>query len=178
MKKSLVLFMVVGFVFSGLKSSTADIKVPQPYRGGNAFNRIKELAGTWEGVKFGESEEKAGAEVSVADDKKTVNETVSFGDSQVTFHFSNDNTVKISGFADEQPTLVLVADDDEKMQFALADKAPSGTHLHLVVISVTDRDHIIQRWEFYQGSDNPINSLKVMLTRTRKAGTTSKHHKI
>jgi hypothetical protein len=102
----------------------------------------------------------------------TITENLSFGDAHSTIHYDKKGNLKMTGYwaKDNQPGLILVTDDYDKLQYMLphGDKVSAAdVHLHSVVINITDKNHIVERWEFYRG-DDPVLTTKIILTRVKK----------
>ena len=146
------------FVFIGVTFAQAggehDMK---PYSGSPEFERMKTLAGKWEGTGMMEGkEEKIDVEYAVTSGGSTVVEKLSPGTphEMVTTYYDEGGKLAMTHYCmlANRPHMKLTSEDKDKIALVMADDPlidPNSMHMHALTITFTDADHISQDWQNY-----------------------------
>jgi hypothetical protein len=123
----------------------------------SAFDRIKSLAGDWEGKG-----PKGTFQVSykVISNGAAVMESMNAGghDNMVTMYYRDGSSIMLTHFcmADNQPRMKTSNSmgADNTLRFAFVDAtnvaSPSAGHMHQLVLGIPDAEHITQEWTWME----------------------------
>ena len=151
-------------------ANSEEVHIP-PYKGSAAFESMKKLSGSWEGVHIkGEKEEPVKVEYKVSSNGSTVVETLFPGTTyeMITVYHDKGETLSMTHYCalGNQPQMDLVKADHNTLEFALADAkhidvAKDG-HMHGLIVTMTDNDHLIHQWTMYEkGKEGDVTTLKL-----------------
>ncbi len=158
MKNKLIIFSVLVLALCA-KVVMATGMVMEPYKGGVELEKLKSLAGTWQGThKMGDTEEPAKAIYSVTSNGSAVEEKLFPGTphEMVTMYYEKKGKLQMTHYCamGNQPQMNLVSSDNNKFFFDLAAgsdiNVTSEGHMHALSISFVDANHIVQNWTMYQ----------------------------
>jgi len=147
-----------------------------PYAGSAEFERMKQLAGAWEGTSdMGKGEEKVRVEYRLTAGGSALVETLFPGSAEEMVSVYHDRKGKLAMthycMLRNQPRMTLRKADAQTIELIFArngnDINPAKEkHMHAVLITFTDNDHITQKWTLFEhGKDKGGVTLK--LTRMR-----------
>jgi hypothetical protein len=131
-----------------------------PYTGSAEFERMKGLVGAWEGRSdMGKEGEKVRVEYRLTAGGSALVETLFPGGAEEMVSVYHDRKGKLAMthycMLHNQPRMTLSKADAHKIEMVFArrgnDIDPAREkHMHSVVITFTDKDHIIQKWTMYE----------------------------
>ncbi len=132
-----------------------------PYQGSNALQRIKALAGDWIGVKNQPdgSQKQVHVTYRTTSNGSAVVETI-FKDTPMemtSVYFDREGQLTMTHYCAvaNRPTLKLVGEDDEGLDFEYADGEemdPSkDMHIHGLRLEIKSDSEIVQHWLGYEG---------------------------
>jgi hypothetical protein len=170
----------IGFVFFIWASlSGAEEKKTVPYVGSEAFQRIKTLAGVWEGTHAmgkDEKEEKVKVEYHVTSGGNAVVEKL-FADTPhemvSVYHDNKNGQLAMTHYCmlPNRPEMILTSADQNSLNMTLAENSDidvaKETHMHSLTISFLDPNHITQKWTGFEGGKEKESTI-VELSRIRK----------
>lgn len=157
-----ILAVVIGLVASG-SLSVADQEHAMPlYQGSQAFQKMKQLAGNWEGtVDMGQGPQKITASYRVTSAGSALVETVFEGtpNEMVTiYHDDKDQRLSLTHYCglNNQPKMVLIGNRENALEFDLAQDAPIDAshepHMHALTLTFSGKNEMQQHWtQFAQG---------------------------
>ncbi|MGA2954742.1 MAG: hypothetical protein ABSF48_03360 [Thermodesulfobacteriota bacterium] len=159
MKKSIyALGAGVYLLFVGLSMAYAAEGSSSPYAGSRGFERMKELAGVWEGTSNMLKEgEKVRVEYRVSSGGSSIVETLFPGTphEMVSVYFDNKGQLTMTHYCAlrNQPRMKLQKADAQNLNFVFAGgtniNPKKDAHMHSLTISFVDKDHIIQKWTLF-----------------------------
>jgi hypothetical protein len=166
----------VCFSLAGLFVAHAGEYPSAPYTGSKEFERMKQLAGAWEGTSdMGKEGEKVRVEYRLTSGGSAVVETLSPGSAEEMVSVYHDRKGKLAMThyctLRNQPRMTLAKADAQTIELVFARKGndidpAKEKHMHAVRITFTDNDHIVQRWTLYdKGKD--AGGVTMKLTRVR-----------
>ena len=171
--RMLFLFLLVclsaGFVSSSLATMDHEMK---PYVGSAEFERVKQLAGSWEGThQMGEEEETpAKAEYKVTSNGSAVVETLFPGTphEMVTVYFDKNGKLSMTHYCSlaNQPQMDLVSSKENEIQLSMNHEQHSSfgnvPHMHALTLEFEGKDHLIHHWKFYaEGKESGTTVIKL-----------------
>lgn len=131
----------------------------QRYTGSKEFERIKTLAGTWEGTSsMGEKGEKVSVKYQVTSGGSAVVETL-FPDTpheMVSVYDDEGGKLSMTHYCmlKNHPDMVLKSADESTINLDFADgqvfDPTKEPHMHSLSISFTDKDNMVQEWTMYE----------------------------
>jgi hypothetical protein len=150
----------------------------KPYQGSAEFERMKTLVGSWEAtmpMPDGESAEMSEKHKEMSGEQKKMMqkmrvsyrltaggsallETTAAGTPMEMISMYHDRGGKLFMthycMLGNQPQMVLESSDEDKISFQFADTnrldANKEMHMHSMVLSFVDKDHMVQRWTMFQ----------------------------
>jgi hypothetical protein len=144
------------------------------YKGSPEFERVKQLAGTWEGTS---SMAKPGEMISVVyritSDGSALVENLSVGHEgeMVSVYYDQNGKLAMTHYCSlhNQPHMKLAKSDTKSIDLVFAKKGndinpAKEKHMHAVSFTFTDNDHIVQKWTMF---DKGKNTGVVAFTLTR-----------
>jgi hypothetical protein len=159
MKKSTYTSVVgVCLLFVGFFTAYAGERPHLPYSGSKEFERMKELAGVWEGTS---NMPKEGAKVRVeyrlSSGGSAIVETLFPGTAEemISVYHDNKGQLTMTHYCAlrNQPRMRLQTADSQSLHFVFADGSNmdpmKDAHMHSLSISFVDNDHIIQKWTLF-----------------------------
>ena len=161
--------LLVGFMMSLQAAATA---------GTGEFERIKRLAGRWEGVTQhgGGKEEPAAVDYKVTSGGSAVVETLFPGtphEMVSVYHTDGQGKLSMTHYCmiGNQPKLDLTQSDDNHVELSLASDsgiAPEAMHMHSLNVTWQDADHLTQQWSSFDGG-KPKETTTIRLSRARSS---------
>ena len=156
----LILAGMVGLLVFG--SAQVAAQEHQPYVGSQAFERMKQLVGSWEGtMDMGKGPEKITAGYKLTSGGSAIVETVFEGaptEMVTVYHDDHDRKLTMTHYCmlGNQPKMVLKGMTDDELIFDLSEDAgldvSTETHMHAVTITFDGKGNMTQRWtEFKDG---------------------------
>jgi hypothetical protein len=147
-----------------------------PYKGSPEFERVKQLAGTWEGTSnMGKSEEKIKVEYKLTAGGSALIETLSPGNEGEMVSVYHDQKGKLAMthycMLRNRPHMTLAKSDAQSLELVFAKKGNAinpakEKHMHAVSFSFTDNDHIVQKWTLFD-KGKKAGDVEFKLTRVR-----------
>jgi len=161
MKKSTYALMAGAYLmFVGLSMAYAAEGSLPPYSGSKGFERMKELAGVWEGTSNMPKEgEKVRVEYRLSSGGSSIVETLFPGTphEMVSVYFDNKGQLTMTHYCAlrNQPRMRLQKADAQNLHFMFT----SGTnidpkkdaYMRSLTITSVDKNHIIEKWTLFQG---------------------------
>jgi len=172
--------IMIGFAFFAWTSMNyAGEEKMAPYVGSEEFQRIKALAGVWEGThamgKEG-NEEKVTVEYQVTSGGNAVVEKLFTGtphEMVSVYHDSKNGKLSMTHYCmlPNRPELILTSADKNRLDMTLAENSDidvaKETHMHSLTISFSDPDHMTQKWMSFEGGKEKDSTI-IELSRVRK----------
>ena len=176
--RKLMLLLITSMCLSltGLFVAYAGENHSAPYTGSKEFERMKQLVGAWEGTSdMGKEGEKVRVEYRLTAGGSALVETLFPGSAEEMVSVYHDQKGKLAMthycMLRNQPHMTLRKADAQTIDMVFArngnDINPAKEkHMHAVLITFTDSDHITQKWTLFEnGKDQGGVTLK--LTRVR-----------
>ncbi len=162
MKKSIYALVAGGYLlFVGLSMAYAAEHSPLPYSGSKEFERMKELAGVWEGTSSHMSKEggKVRVEYRLSSAGSSIVETLFPGTAHemISVYYDNKGQLTMTHYCAlrNQPRMKLENADARSLHFAFVDGSNidpmKDAYMHSLTISFVDKDHIVQKWTLFAG---------------------------
>ena len=160
MKKSIYALVAgVYLLFVGLVMAYAGEHSHLPYSGSKEFERMKELAGVWEGTSNNMPKEggKVRVEYRLSSGGSSVVETLFPGTAHemVSVYYDNKGQLTMTHYCAlrNQPRMKLQNADAQNLHFVFVDGSNidpmKDAYMHSLTISFVDKDHIIQKWTLF-----------------------------
>ena len=160
MKKSIYALVAgVYLLFVGLVMAYAGEHSHLPYSGSKEFERMKELAGVWEGTSNNMPKEggKVRVEYRLSSGGSSVVETLFPGTAHemVSVYYDNTGQLTMTHYCAlrNQPRMKLQNADAQNLHFMFVDGSNidpmKDAYMHSLTISFVDKDHIIQKWTLF-----------------------------
>jgi hypothetical protein len=157
----------IALFISGPLSVTGEEEAHIPYAGSKAFQQMKQLAGNWEGtVDMGQGSQKITASYRVSSAGSILVETIFEGtpNEMVTvYHDDKNQRLVLTHYCglNNQPTMVLVGDKENALEFDLAPDAlidaTREPHMHALTVTFAGSNEIKQQWtQFAQGEKKKV----------------------
>lgn len=171
MMRTSVLAFVSFLLFLGVGTPNSEEMHIPPYKGSKAFESMKKLAGSWEGIHvMGKKEEPAKVDYKVSSNGSTVIETL-FPETtyeMITVYYDKGDILSMTHYCSlgNQPQMDLVKVGNNTLEFSLAeakhiDVAKDG-HMHGLIMTMVDDDHLIHQWTMYEkGKEGELTTLKL-----------------
>lgn len=147
-----------------------------PYVGSEAFERLKLLAGQWEGtMDTGQGPQKIRASYKVTSGGSAIVETVFEGtphEMVTVYHDNPDRQVRLTHYCmlHNQPRMVLKHQQENKLAFDLAEDSgidvATQWHMHAVTITIEGRDRLTQLWTEYKNGQ-PGKHVEIAYNRVK-----------
>ena len=175
MKKFIPLLIVITQLGTVALSSADDCKLPPPYVGSKAFERLKTLAGNWTGTDTkGDQTSPVAAHYAVTSNGSVVVETLFPGSphEMVTVYHDRKGTLAMTHFCalGNRPTMTLTSSSDTQLEFSLDNggevDAANEAHMHALTLSLPAADKLVQTWTYFDGG-KAAGSTTIELTRTK-----------
>ena len=178
MKKAILISMLV---FSGFSAGiarageTAECKLPPPYTGSAEFQRIKGLAGTWEGVDPMSPDGKLKVVYEVTSNGSAVLERLSPGTPHEMVSVYHDEKGKLAMThycaIGNQPNLALESASADKIKLTFAKNnvinPKKEDHMHSLEITFLGPDQVKEEWSGTMGGQ--VKPTVFTLTRVKEA---------
>ena len=172
--KKLIYALVAGvyLLFVGLVMAYAGEHSHLPYSGSKEFERMKELAGAWEGTSNNMPKEggKVRVEYRLSSGGSSVVETLFPGTAHemVSVYYDNKGQLTMTHYCAlrNQPRMKLQDADAQNLHFVFVDGSNidpmKDAYMHSLTISFVDKDHIIQKWTlFADGKEKETSVFKL-----------------
>jgi hypothetical protein len=174
-KSATLLIAVVCFSITGIYAAYAGEYQPGLYTGSKEFERMKQLAGAWEGTAdMGKEGEKVRVEYRLTAGNSTLVETLSPGTPEEMVSVYHDRKGKLAMthycMLHNQPRMTLKKTDARTLDLVFANdndiNPAKEAHMHALSLTFEDNDHIVQKWTLFEkGKAKEVVTLK--LTRVR-----------
>lgn len=176
MKKNLCIFFALFFfLIGGTFSSFAD-EGHKPYSGSKAFERMKRLAGNWEGsADFGQGPQKIKAHYKLTSGESAVIETFHVGmphEMVSVWHDNKNRQLTMTHYCAEhnQPKLILKEWDQNKLTMDLSSGSEIDvaheSHIHSAAIQFDGEDRMTHNWtSFKDGKQAQV--VKIVFNRIK-----------
>jgi hypothetical protein len=174
---TLALTTALSLLFGILIAAQAGEHYPAaPYQGSTEFERIRQLAGIWEGTaNMGKPGDRVQVEYRVTAGGSAVVETLfpGSGEEMVSVYTDRDAKLAMTHYCmlRNQPRMTLAKADAHTIELVFSKKGNDinparEKHMHAVRFNFTDNDHIVQTWTLYdKGKDAGMTTLQ--LTRVQ-----------
>ena len=178
MKRIMGLILALGLMVCGapgLSRAGEDMQMPPVYKGSAEFEKLKELAGAWEGKEMmGGQEMPIRVEYEVTSNGSVVVEHLFPGTphAMISTYYDKNGKLAMTHYCaiGNQPHMSLISADNNQFKFDLSpDSGIDPTkedHMHSLLITVIDKDHISHDWGCYKGG-KPGEPTKFNLTRVK-----------
>ena len=144
---------------------------PKPYTGSAEFEKLKSLAGTWQGsTDMGKGPMPITVQYRIVSGGSAVEERL-FADTpmeMVTIYHEKDGKPALTHYCTlcNRPAMALVKANDKTLTFDLAKDAgidvAKEKHMHGVALTFDDADHLTQDWTLYEdGKEQPHHAFKL-----------------
>ena len=157
-------------------SVVAEEHMPMTPAASPELERIKQLAGRWEGTsQEGEGEaQSAAAEYKVTSGGSAVVETLFPGTphEMVSVYHDQHGKVAMTHYCmrGNHPELALIKASDKELDFSLAEgsgiDSAKEQHMHALVLTQSNANHLSQVWTCYEGG-KPSKKVTISLSRLR-----------
>ena len=174
MNKALFIFFTLFCFLSGGASSAIADEGHKPYVGSKALERMKQLAGNWEGEgDFGKGIEKVKANYRLTSANSTIIETFHMGMPQEmvsVYHDDKNKKLTMTHYCAvaNQPKLVLTELGNNKVKMDLSSDSDIDVahemHIHSFTVEFEGPDKMIHRWTSY-AEGKKAQVVKVVFTR-------------
>jgi hypothetical protein len=141
-------------------------------KGSEALEKLKSLAGTWEGD--GGPMGKIEAEYRVTGGGSTVEERLAAGTphEMVTMYYDQAGTAQLTHYCTlgNRPAMKLKNATADKLDFDLVDGSVASAnepHMHALTLSTPDKTHLVADWHMYEGGkEKAVHSFKLTRKKT------------
>ena len=148
----------------------------KPYVGSEAFERMKQLLGSWEGtMDMGKGPQKITASYKLTSGGSAIVETVFEGadhEMVTVYHDNSTHTLSMTHYCmlGNQPKMMLKGMEDDELVFDLATDADilvaKEPHMHSLTIGFGGNDTMTQQWTNFEGGKRH-QVVQIAYTRTR-----------
>ncbi len=167
---------MVGLMAFGATWTFAEAEGHKPYKGSEAFERVKQLVGTWQGeIDMGKGPQKVMASYKLTAAGSALVETVFEGaphEMVSVYHDNKDRKLTMTHYCAEhnQPKLVLAGMDNNKMTMDLSSDneidVANEKHIHSASIQFEGHDRMTQLWtSFADGKKAQV--IKIAFNRVK-----------
>jgi hypothetical protein len=167
-----LLIIAVCFSLAGLFVAHAGEHKAAPYTGSTEFKRMSQLVGAWEGTSdMGKEGEKVRVDYRLTAGGSALVETLFPGSAEEMVSVYHDQKGKLAMthycMLRNQPRMTLRKSDAQTIELVFARKGndinpAKEKHMHAVLITFTDSDHITQKWTMFEnGKDKGGVTLKL-----------------
>ncbi len=177
MKRSIYAVIAgVYLLFLGLSLAYGAEGSLPPYSGSPGFERMKELAGVWEGTSnMGKEGEKGKVEYHLSSGGSSIVETLFPGTphEMVSVYFDNKGQLTMTHYCalHNQPRMKLQKSDGQNLNFMFSGgtniNPRKDAHMHSLTITFVDKNHIIERWTLFEAGKEKETSV-FDLTRVKE----------
>lgn len=174
-QKLMITFIISLMTFSSIHVLASEQEL-KPYVGSEAFERMKQLVGSWEGqMDMGKGPMKVTTSYKVTSNGSALIETVFEGaphEMVTVYHDDSKHHINFTHYCSlaNQPKMNLTTMEGNTLTFDLSGDsdidAKHETHMHAVAITFEGKDQITQQWtKFEAGKDN--QTVKVVYSRIK-----------
>ena len=170
------LAVIIGFMVFFPFLGFAQEQESKPYVGSEAFERMKQLVGSWEGtMDMGKGPEKVTTTYKLTSNGSAIVETVFEGgphEMVTVFHDNSNRQMQLTHYCmlGNQPKMSLISMEENELMFDLSKDADLDAardeHMHAAKIIINDRDKITQEWTKFRGGKEK-QVVKVAYTRIK-----------
>ncbi len=172
----LMITLIIGLMALSSIQVHAEEQELKPYVGSEAFERMKQLAGSWEGnMDMGKGPMKVTTSYKVTSNGSALIETVFEGaphEMVTVYHDDSKHQINFTHYCSlaNQPKMNLTAMKGNTLTFDLSGDSDIDskheTHMHAAAITFDGKDQITQQWTKYEeGKDN--QTVKVAYSRIK-----------
>lgn len=163
----LLFTLLISLLAFGSIQALATEQEQKPYVGSEAFERMKQLAGSWEGMMdMGKGPMKVTTTYKVTSNGSALIETVFEGaphEMVTVYHDDSKHQINFTHYCSlaNQPKMNLTAMEGNTLTFDLSQDADIDatheTHMHAAAITFKGKDQISQQWtKFEAGKENQV----------------------
>jgi hypothetical protein len=175
-----ILTGLIVLLVSGPLSVVGEEEVHTPYAGSKAFQKMKQLAGNWQGsVDMGQGSQSIKASYRISSAGSVLVETI-FEDTPnemiTIYHDDKNQRLGLTHYCglNNQPKMVLIGDTEKSLEFDLAPDAPIDAarepHMHALTLTFAGKDEMQQRWtQFAQGAKKKVVTISYKRILPRKS---------
>jgi len=150
--------LIVPFALFTLISALSGAQLGQPYKGSPEFERVKSLAGTWKGTHdMGQGPLEMTVEYRIVGAGSAVAERFFAGTpmEMITMYHDKGGKLALTHYCmlHNQPGMLLKSSDKKSLAFDFDPTCgvdSQRTHMHALVITFKDDDHITQDWKLFE----------------------------
>jgi len=176
-RSAFAIVIIAGMALGPFAAISADHQMmPAPITHSSDFERMKGLAGTWEGkADMGKGIETLKVTYEVTSAGNAILERFAAGQphEMVTVYHDRNGKLTMTHYCTlgNQPHMELTNPGEETMRFVLSEKEPglaslSETHMHALTITVDGKDSISHTWTLYdKGAKKSDVSVKLVRTK-------------
>ena len=175
MKTKIILITLLAFMPAAAMATSGDHPAPQP--GSAEFERIKSLAGTWEGEskETGQDDQKVNVEYEITSGGNAVVERLFKGTphEMVSVYYDKDGKLNMTHYCmlPNRPQLELTRSEGDRIDLELEPASPMNQtgepHMHALTIAFSGPDKVQQTWIGYEGGEPKDSSTVLTLSRVR-----------
>ena len=168
--------VLIGLMAFGSIPAVAQEQTPPPYVGSAAFERMKQLAGSWEGMMdMGKGPMKVTASYKVTSNGSALIETVFEGaphEMITVYHDDSQHQVNMTHYCSlgNQPKMKLASMNGDTLSFNLSQDADideaHDMHMHAAAVTFNGKDQITQQWTKFEPG-KPNQTVKVAYSRIK-----------
>jgi len=169
MKKVTMLVVVACMTLTGFGLARAGEEYGAPYKGSKEFERLKELAGVWEGTSNKDGE-KVTVKYELTSGGSAIVEELFPGTphEMVSVYYDKSGKLSMTHYCmlRNRPHMELKKADTNGIDFVLAAdsdiNAGKDAHMHALHIAFVDKDHITQEWTMFEnGKEKQVAIFKL-----------------
>jgi hypothetical protein len=175
-----ILAGLVVLLTSGPLNVAGEEEVHTPYAGSKAFQKIKQLAGNWQGsVDMGQGSQSIKASYRISSAGSVLVETIFEGtpNEMVTvYHDDKNQQLGMTHYCglNNQPKLILIGEKENVLEFDLAPDAPIDAsrepHMHALTLTFAGNNEMQQHWtQFAQGAKKKVVTISYKRVLPRKS---------
>ena len=159
--KKLIIAGAIVLLAVGSFQVGAEEQEHKPYVGSKAFERMKQLLGSWEGtIDMGKGPEKVTASYALTSGGSAIVETVFEGEKHemvTVYHDNSRRQLNMTHYCmlGNQPKMMLISAENNEMTFDLSKDADidvaKESHMHSLKLIVGEKDTMVQEWTQFEG---------------------------
>jgi len=168
-KLTIFLVLLMGLAFVHNLQADMEHKEMTPYTGSTEFEKLKSLAGNWEGThEMGDVKDPVTVEYFLTANGSALVEKLFPGTPHEMVSVYHDKKGKLSMthycVIGNQPRMNLMITGEDKMEFSLSDDSDidvaTEEHMHDLILTFVNADHIVHNWTMYvDGQKQSTNTI-------------------
>lgn len=172
MKHSLATLAILSLAAS-LRAGDMNHEHMAPPKGSAELERLKSLAGTWEGMTEKVKDKPTVVTYAVTGGGSAVEEKIMPGTpmEMTTVYYDEGGKVRLTHYCalGNHPSMKLDKSDANKLEFSLVDgsiASPAEMHMHALALTMADKDHLVADWTLFdKGAKKDVKTFN--LTRKK-----------